>query len=199
MSIATLSNPTGNKQLNSYEFKFITKISEGTEYPVPLLFYKFKSTRTKKTYHVHVEIHPNHFYGLKFFLKDHKKEKDKFSINTNLNEPRPVIYTCINIMLDVLKKESHATFGFIGSPTKKEVIREKGQNRIIKIEEEPEDNTKRFRVYKTILLTFIGSDLFTHQIDIKKSTYLLINKAAQAKNPHLLNEIEDYFSSNFYF
>ena len=200
MSIAILSNESkNNSKLDSYKYKFITKINKGAEYPVRLLFYKFKSTKTKKTYHVHVEIHPYNFFGIKFFLKDHKNEKDKFCISTNLNEPRPVIYTCINIMLDILKDNPRATFGFIGSRTKKQIIWIGKEKKIVRVKEELEENTKRLRVYRMILLTFIKQDVFEHIIDEEKSTYILANKKSIKDDNELLNKIENYFVSNFDF
>ncbi len=90
---------------NGYEYKFITKINSGANQPVPELLYTFFSSKTHKTYYVHVEEYPNHFYGVKFHLKDHKKNPHKYNIQTNYHEARPVIYTCIKIMLDINAKD----------------------------------------------------------------------------------------------
>lgn len=182
----------------AYDYKFITKIPKGAEYPVPLFFYKFKSPKTNKCYCVHVEIHPHNFYGVKFFLKDHKKDPYKFSINSNLHEARPVIFTCINIMLDIYNANNNASFGFIGSTTKKEVIRKNNINYIVPISiEENEGNTKRYRIYKTLMFTFFSNDYFEHVIEESKSVYLLINRVQQKNQHNLQDMIVDYFNETY--
>lgn len=59
---------------NCYKYKFITKINSGTRNHVPELFYKFTSTKSAKTYHVHVEIHPSHWFTCKSMCLCNRKQ-----------------------------------------------------------------------------------------------------------------------------
>lgn len=179
-----------------YEYKFIMKINSGTVNNVPELFYTFKSTKTKKVYHVHVEIHPNHFYGVKFHLKDHKKIKGKYNIQTNLDEARAVLFTCIRIMLDINQRDPLSSFGFIGSNTISMIIREKGKEKYIPYKEE-KSNTRRYKIYKRMMLTFFTNENFEHVYNEEYSTYLMVRKSELYKKPDLIDEISMYFSDNY--
>ena len=80
-----------------------------------MLIYHFRSTRTKKWYIVRVEQYPNDFYGIKFYLKDDRLNPHKYNRLTGLNEPRPIIYTCIAILMELAEQNPNASFGFIGA------------------------------------------------------------------------------------
>ncbi len=51
-------------------------------------------------YTAEVEHYNLDLYAIKFYLKSHQNSKDKFTVLTNLHEARPVIYTCIAILID---------------------------------------------------------------------------------------------------
>ena len=86
--------------------------------------------------------------------------------------------TCMAVMREVAEKDSRASFGFIGA------------NKI----DEPEANTKRFRVYRRFMLTNFGNDEYVHKFNIAKSAYMLINRKELATNPSLLDEIVEGFT-----
>lgn len=183
---------------NCYEHKFITKINSGTTQNVPELLYSFHSPKTSKTYYVHVELHPNHFYGVKFHLRDHKKNKNKYNIQVNLGEARPVIYTCINIMLEIDSRDNCASFGFIGSNTVlSRMVDEHGQE-YFEQKNEPKCETRRYRIYKRIMLTFFKETTFEHIYDASTSSYVLVRLTEMEKNKNLISEIETYFSDNYF-
>ena len=79
--------------------------------------------------------------------------------------------------MDIYQKHPDASFGFIGA------------NRI----GESEANTKRYRVYKKIVTTYMGAETFYHHYNTEKSAYLLINKLKLKENPNLVSEIEQFF------
>ncbi|WP_231552778.1 hypothetical protein [Prevotella melaninogenica] len=110
-------------------------------------------------------------------MKAHRDSDKKYNVMTGLNEARECIYTCMAIMNEVAKKDSQASFGFIGA------------NRI----GESEDNTSRFRVYKRYTLTLFGPNEYEHMINIGKSAYLLLNKKELRSNPNLINDIVEGF------
>ena len=97
---------------------------------------------------------------------------------TGLYEARQCIRTCMAIMEEVARSDSRASFGFIGA------------NQM----DEPEENTKRFRVYRRFMLTCFGNDEYVHKYNISKSAYMLINRKELAEHPGLLDEIVKGFS-----
>lgn len=108
--------------------------------------------------------------------------ENKYSVLTNTYEPRRIVMTCINVMLEIYRKDDHASFGFIGS----NLVEEKGT-----------DNTKRFRFYKRIMATYFSEKYFIHQENSPKSAYLMLNKAELANNPRLKEDIEDAFGGQY--
>ena len=101
-------------------------------------------------------------------------------------------------MLDIYNANNNASFGFIGSTTKKEVIRKNNINYIVPISiEENEGNTKRYRIYKTLMFTFFSNDYFEHVIEESKSVYLLINRVQQKNQHNLQDMIVDYFNETY--
>lgn len=165
-----------------------------TDNGTPYLLYRFKSDRTKKVYMVRVECHSNNFYGIKFYLKIHEKSKYKYNNLTRLNEPRPVINTCICILLDLYKKNPCASFGFIGSETREEKKKRELEG---KSESERTETTKRMLVYRRILNTYFSSNEFEHIIDESKSAYVMVNIAELSKNQSLITDISKYFTEHY--
>ncbi len=77
--------------------------------------YSFDSTKTHHTYWVWVEVYSEHFYAVKFHLKEHKDSNRKYRLLTGLNEVRPVVNTCIMIMSRIADEDPLSSFGFIGA------------------------------------------------------------------------------------
>lgn len=81
-------------------------------------------------------------------------------------------------MQEISNINPHASFGFIGA----------------NMLEEPETNTKRFRVYKRFMATYFTEEIFEHYFNIKKSSYLLIRKDELMAHPDLLEELDLNFT-----
>ena len=146
-----------------------------------MLIYHFRSTRTKKWYIVRVEQYPNDFFGVKFYLKDDRLNPHKYNRLTGLNEPRPIIYTCIAILMELAEQYPNSSFGFIGANLLGESERE----------------TKRFRVYRRVLTTYFSEEYYLHYQIVEKSAYALVRKTVLENNPNIINEISTYFSDNY--
>ena len=101
-------------------FQMIDKCTEN-EYMLNTLQYRFKSTKSHHTYIVRVEHYQENAYCLKFFDKANIDSKNKYSLRTNTFEPRTIFYTLIHIMLDVLKRDSSASFFFIGAEDERDI------------------------------------------------------------------------------
>ena len=100
---------------DAYPFTFVQREqgdNEGIEY---IDLYHFKSTKSHLWYIVRVEYYTCHIYGVKFYPKNFRLSPDKYRLMTNTFEPRRIINTCINVMLQVYDKDSKASFGFIGA------------------------------------------------------------------------------------
>lgn len=167
-------------ELNYYPYHFVQRMTDeacGSFLRYKLL-YAFKSTKTHQWYWVWVEVYDNDFYAIKFHLKAHRDSPNKYSLMTGLNEARPVINTCIAIMLEIANINSRSSFGLIGAS----------------MTTETEENTKRFRVYKRFMATYFSEENFEHLFNIKKSSYVLIRKTEIEKHPTLMEELDHKFT-----
>lgn len=162
-----------------YPFQFVMRST--ADATVPCLLYHFRSIKTHQWYIVRVEEYPNHFYGIKFYLKTDAHCPNKYNRLTGLNEARPVIRTCIAILLDIAEKDIRSSFGFIGA----------------NIEGESNYETKRFRVYRRILTSYFSQEVFEHYQIIAQSAYAMVRKTELNTYPNLIEQISAYFSDNY--
>lgn len=145
--------------------------------------YRFRSEKSNTQYIVCVGQYKYNVFILKFYPKNWRFSKRKYNLLTNTHEPRRIIGTCINIALSVLDEYPDASFGFIGA------------NR----ENEDTCETKRYKVYSTIVATYFSEECFYHKESKEKSAYLLINNIAIKNNPLLIREIETFFNKRYIF
>jgi hypothetical protein len=140
------------------------------------LQYRFKSEKSHHTYIVRVERYKEHSYCLKFFDKANMLSKDKFSLRTNTFEPRTIFYTLLNIMLDVYRRDTKASFFFIGANDEKD---------------EPGVTSRRFKIYQRFVLSTIGDDVFKHYRVNELSLYILANRNSVKDMDAYTNNIID--------
>lgn len=76
----------------------------------------FRSLKSNKRYIVEVEGFENEFYGIKFYWKGVEKSKERYSLLTNDYEPRTIVRSCIEIMLEYYRKNPLVSFGFVAAP-----------------------------------------------------------------------------------
>lgn len=164
--------------MTSYPYRFIMNYKGGAEEPyTQKMLYTFDFPRTSQGYMVWVEKYEHHFYAIKFHLRKDKANKNRYNVMTGLGEARPVINTCIQIMPDIAKADELSSFGFIGAS----------------MLQESTINTKRFRVYRRIMATYVSEEHFEHRFNVKKSTYILLRRRAMEKNPNLEHLIQERF------
>lgn len=153
-----------NAMTNGYPFVFqMIDKCENDEFLIETLQYRFKSAKSHHSYIVRVEKYVEHAYCLKFFDKANINSKNKFSLRSNTFEPRTIFYTLFHIMLDVLNRDSKASFFFIGAEDEKD---EKGVA------------SRRFRIYHRFVLSTVSNRLFEHFRWNDESLYVLVNKEA---------------------
>ncbi len=187
LGVSLLMDISSFKQ-RAYPYRFVMNQKEAD---LSWLLYRFKSSFTNQVYLVRVERYPYHFYGIKFYLKAHAHSDQKYNLLTNFNEPRPILNTCICIMLDIFQKDSKASFGFIGAETLSE--KEK------RIATGIESLTKRMSFYRRLLNTYFpqSNEYFEHYIDNQKSSYLIINRHQLETDSDLINKINSYFTEHY--
>lgn len=144
--------------------------------------YEIVSPTTRAYYMVWVEEYEEHFYAIKFHLRRDKKNSNKYSVLTGFNEARPIIMSCMKLLVELANKIPDSSFGFIGAGMV-------GDDDLI--------NTKRFRVYKKFTSTFISEDLFEHRFNVVKSTYLLLRRSSIQKNPNMPQDLYEKFSQMY--
>ena len=148
--------------LDGYPFIFqMNDRSYSDELLEYVLQYRFKSSKSNHTYIVRVERYVEHTYCVKFFDKANMLSDDKYSLRTATFEPRKIVGTVLNVMLDVYKQDQDASFFFIGAEEEKDV---------------PGKATRRFNFYADFVLSVISDRNFMHYRNDLLSLYMLINK-----------------------
>jgi len=165
---------TFSNGISYYNFRCVSKQTNNSGDLVETYLYSFKSPKTHMLYIAEVEYYKFDVYAIKFYLKAHRHSKDRFTILTNLHEARPVIYTCIAILTAIFHQNNKASFAFIGSPSPKEIEREKKNPR-----QKKENCTQRFRIYSTLMSTFFSETYFEHRTSSRHSLYLMRNKSSR--------------------
>ena len=127
----------------------------------------FRSLKSNKRYIVEVEGFENEFYGIKFYWKGVEKSKDRYSLLTNDFEPRTIVRSCIEIMLDYYRKNPLVSFGFVAAPDLEKDIKGKHLN--------PQKGNRRFFFYQRMMITLFGPETFSQLSDTEHRIYLMLN------------------------
>lgn len=150
------------------------------EYQNDALVYRFESEKSRHSYTVRIERYANGLHCVKFFDDTTSQSTGNFSHLTFTFEPRRIFRTIVDIALDVLRNNSHASFLFIGAADGKDITGAP---------------TRRYRIYKQYLSDFDLRDWFERADYEKSSMYVLVNlKAMPTKDErHLFrSQIEDF-------
>lgn len=128
--------------------------------------YKFRFKTNKHTYIVDIEQYKNQIFILKFYLKNHRNSKNRFSFRTHEGQATAILSTCLKIAVELYIKIPLASFGFVGGNDVDEKI----------------SNNKRYRIYKAVAFRFFSEEKFEHYKNDKNSLFLLFNKENQTIN-----------------
>ena len=166
---------------DAYPYVFV--MNENVDYGghVSNAYYSFRSTKSHLRYTIYVERFVYNVYIVNFYLSSMKDSSKRYSHLTNTFEPRKVVNTCINVMLDIYEHDPYASFGFIGAG----------------MDDDDVNDTKRFRFYSTMIATYFSDRLFHHKENKANSSYLLINRRHMAADPQLESKVQDFFVQNF--
>jgi hypothetical protein len=165
--------------LNPYKVDFFHRSKDGDKNLIRRDYYRFK-TRFNRVYFIEVEVYKKSLFFVKFFCRIHKNLDTKYQIVLNDGDAFRILSTCISLASILLKEDSKASFGFIG-------INDLGKNR---------NNTRRYKIYKTLAQRYFSPESFNHVKNIEYSIYLLLSK----KNVNLsAEEIQNEISVNYDF
>lgn len=142
----------------------------------------FRSLKSNKRYIVEVEGFENEFFGLKFYWKGVEKSKNRYSLLTNDFEPRTIVRSCIEVMLEYYRKNRLASFGFVAAPDLDEDVRNK------KIKKT--SGSRRFKFYQRMMINLFGPKTFFQVSDTTNTIYLLVNMEQLSKGAITLRDIE---------
>lgn len=147
---------------DGYPFVFLmndySDHSNGMKY---CMQYHFRSTKSNHTYIVRLEKYEQNAYCVKFYDKAVSDSKNKYSLRNNTFEPRTILYTIINIMMDVHAKDPKASFFFVGAEDERD---------------EGAVSTRRYSLYRKFTASAIGNMVFDHFRVNRLSLYILVNK-----------------------
>ena len=164
-----------------YPFTFVAIDKDGTDpYLTDTLVYKFESKKSGHQYQVRIERYVEHLNCIKFFDETNDTETGKFSQLSGTYEPRTIFRTVAEIALDALKRDTEASFVFIGAADEKD--KAKGKNR-------------RYRVYITFLRNLGIRENFHPVFFDEQSVCILVNKKAVSDVEAYVYNIIDFFAS----
>lgn len=123
----------------------------------------FQSTKSHITYFIECEVFERNILALKFYNKNHKDSKNKFSFLTNTNEVWSILHTCIQV-IPLLEKEHYGcSFVAIGA----QGISPDGRQEQI-------ENTQRYLTYKRILFKLFENSINYTLIDSDEHSALIM-------------------------
>lgn len=101
---------------------------------------------------------------------------------TNDFEPRTIIRSCIEIMLEYYRKNPIVSFGFVAAPDLEKDL--KGKNI------EVESGSRRFKFYQRMMVNLFGPETFFQASDTTNTIYLMINMKQLASGAVSIKDIE---------
>lgn len=141
----------------------------------------FKSAKSNKRYIIEIEKFSNKFLGIKFYWKGVANSEKRYSLLTNDYEPRRIVMSCIHVMLEYYKRDNCCSFGFVAANDINVLARQSVPN-------------KRFRFYRSLMLSVFGTQTFVQGYDLKNFIYVLINRAMLENGLISFAEIENEIS-----
>lgn len=138
--------------------------------------YRFK-TRFDRVYFIELEEYQSSVYMAKFYCRIHKNLKDRYKKQLEDGDGFRIFSTCVQLAATVLKENPLASFGFIGESSEGEGVQ----------------NTRRYRIYRTLSERYFSPKAFIHEKDDLYSTYLIINKKNQIDRNLIEKRFNEYY------
>lgn len=153
-----------------YNLIFVQKQKSNDESDHEFTFiYKFKSDLNHWKYIIRAEYHVGDVFAVKFYAQQQSKSEFKYSNITNKGDVYNILVTTAKLIPTLLAEYPNASFGFTGARSI--------DKRTRKVE--GYQHNQRFRIYRGIISSLIGTQTFTHFEYEKISGYLLINNQSR--------------------
>lgn len=137
-----------------------------------------------------MEHFDNNLIAIKFYYKGVRLSDDRYSLMTNDNEPRTIVYSCLELMKRYYLEDNTISFGFVAAPDLDSLKKSMKGNR-------------RFRFYRTVVNYYFGTKTFVHIHDGNERLYLLLNiqqiRNGSLSGPEVANNINQLFEGDFNF
>jgi len=176
-------------QYNHYPASFVMRSKNNDTLRITDIW-KFKSTKSKKWYIVEMEHFDNNLVAIKFYYKGARLSPNKYSLMTNDNEPRTIVYSCLELMKRYYLEDNTVSFGFVAAPD-------------LDPSKKPEKGNRRFSFYRTVVNYYFGTKTFVHIHDGNERLYLLLNKQqidnGNLSGPEVADNINKLFEGDFNF
>lgn len=153
-------------------------------------------------YILEVEHHLNDVYIIKFFQKNHKDSKYRYSLlnkksirkgSTGAKNFLIILNTVIKIVIEIYSHNKSSSFGFMGAPTKDE-LNNKLNKANINIDGTV-SQTKRFNTYSIYVKRYFSPEKFEHIEIISSSSYLIKSKESHLKLKNVEKFFQDYIDN----
>lgn len=174
--------------LKYYKSKFIMRSKANDSLRI-IDLWTFRSDKSNKRYIVEVEGFEKEFYGIKFYWKGVEKSKKRYSMLTNDYEPRTIVRSCIEVMLEYYRKNPLASFGFVAAHDLEEDIRGKNIN--------IGAGSRRFRFYQRMMVNLFGPVTFCQTADTTNTIYLMINMKQLSTGAVSIKDIENKLNQTY--
>lgn len=110
--------------------------------------YYFRSEKSKLVYIIEATYHEGNFFAVKFFCKNHRFSKNKYSLQTKTDEPFKIMWTCTQVLPKLMSKYPNVSFVAIGARS------------IAGKKIEDMQNTIRFKMYKRHIFNLYKEDQY---------------------------------------
>lgn len=118
-----------------------------------------------------------------------EKSKDRYSLLTNDFEPRTIIRSCIEVMLEYYRKNPLVSFGFVAAPDLEKDL--KGKNIDVG------SGSRRFKFYQRMMINLFGPETFYQASDTTNTIYLMINMRQLSTGAIAIKDIEDRLNQTY--
>lgn len=167
--------------------------------------YTFKCT-LNVFYILEVEHHDFDIFIIKFFQKNHRDSKNRYTLLNSTKFLRQsgsrgarnfliILNTIIDVIINIYSKNKNASFGFIGAPTKSELNKSHNLKNINS--DGTVARTKRFNTYGIYVSRYFSPEKFQH-IQIETSSgYLIKSKLNTELNKSKVELFFKYYIENY--
>lgn len=163
-----------------YPFQYVGSNTIGADkYLQETHIYAFQSDKSGHRYQVHMEQYVNHLYCIKFFDVTVDIRTGKFSHLTGTYEPRTIFHTVAEIALDIYRKDSKASFFFVGAADTRD---------------RPGVKTRRYNVYVSFVNDLGIDHLFEAHLVDAYSMCVLLNRRAVPDMDAYMQQILDFIA-----